>query len=106
MSSRTRQQGNAMTSAITDFRPDYATHPGEVLAETLAERAMSQTELAAQFGVPETDVAGLIEGSRSLDEESALSLQRLFAIPARLWLNLQRQWDTHKRNPARTAKPH
>ena len=51
-----------------------AIHPGEHLAEELAEIGLSATELARQIEVPVNRITGIINGQRGITADTALRL--------------------------------
>jgi HTH-type transcriptional regulator/antitoxin HigA len=68
---------------------DLAIHPGEVLAEELEARAMTQRALAEAIGRPEQVVSEIIHGKKGITAETALQLSDVFGVSAELWMNLQ-----------------
>ncbi|MDA1015604.1 MAG: helix-turn-helix domain-containing protein [Planctomycetota bacterium] len=75
------------------FTPDYAIAPGATLAETLAAKGMSQTELAARTGLTEKTISQIINGVAPISFDSALKLEAALGVPARLWNNLERNFQ-------------
>ena len=70
-----------------------AIHPGEILAEELAEVAVTPTELARQLRVPANRVTQIIQGKRAITGDTALRLGHWFGTSAQFWLNLQSAYD-------------
>jgi addiction module HigA family antidote len=68
-------------------------HPGEVLAEELAETAVTPTELARQLKVPANRITQIIQGKRAISGDTALRLGHWFGTSAQFWLNLQSAYD-------------
>lgn len=68
-------------------------HPGEVLADELAEIEVSVTALARAMDVPQSRMAEIIHGKRGVTADTALRLAAYFGTSARLWLNLQAAYD-------------
>jgi antitoxin HigA-1 len=66
-----------------------AIHPGEILADELAELGVTPTELARQFGVPANRITQIIQGKRAVTGDTALRLGHWFGMSAQFWLNLQ-----------------
>jgi addiction module HigA family antidote len=66
-----------------------AIHPGEHLAEELAELNMSASELARRLAVPPNRVTEIINGQRAITGDTALRLAHFFGTTAEFWLNLQ-----------------
>lgn len=70
-----------------------AIHPGEHLAEQLAELGMSAAELGRQLKVPTNRVTGILNGQRAVTGDSALRLAHFFGTSAEFWLNLQKLYE-------------
>ncbi|HTC91752.1 MAG TPA: HigA family addiction module antitoxin [Bryobacteraceae bacterium] len=70
-----------------------AIHPGEHLAQELAELAMSAAELARKLDVPTSRITGLLNGQRPMTGDTALRLAHFFGTSAEFWLNLQSLYD-------------
>lgn len=71
-------------------------HPGEVLAEALEERGMTGAELARRAGFTEKHVSQLVNGKASITTDTALLLERVLGIPARLWMSLEHNYRAEK----------
>jgi addiction module HigA family antidote len=76
---------------MTDWREPI--HPGEILAEELAEIGMKPLELAERIGVPNNRIYQILEGKRSITADTALRLGKLFNVSAEFWLNLQKAYE-------------
>ena len=70
-----------------------AIHPGEILADELAEIGISPAELARQLQVPPNRIAQIIKGKRPITGDTALRLGHWFGTSAQFWLNLQSAYD-------------
>ncbi len=68
-------------------------HPGEHLAEELAELRISAAELARQLQVPTNRITQILNGRRSLTADTALRLAHFFGTTPQFWLNLQTLYD-------------
>lgn len=68
-------------------------HPGEHLAEFLAEYGLSQYRLARDIGVPPRRINEIVKGLRAITADTALRLGRYFGVSPRFWLNLQAGYD-------------
>lgn len=69
--------------------------PGETLREALAERQMTQAELAEQIGRSESVVSRIINGRADITPEVAIELERVLGISAKFWVNLEAQYRLH-----------
>ena len=78
-----------MPTTLSDqtFAPDYATPPGDTLADLLGDREMTQTELARRLGVSLKHVNQIVNGAASISVEIALGLEKVFGVSADFWLN-------------------
>ena len=70
-----------------------AIHPGEILAEELAELGVTPTELARQLKVPANRISQIIQGKRSISGDTALRLGHWFGTTGQFWLNLQSAFE-------------
>lgn len=68
---------------------DLAVPPGELLAEELDVRRMTQRELADRTGRPEQKISEIISGRKRITDDTALELEKVLGIPAEFWINLQ-----------------
>jgi addiction module HigA family antidote len=68
-------------------------HPGEYIAEDLAEMRMSAGEYDSALAVPKGTVAELVAERATITPEIALRLSRYLGTTARLWMNLQNSYD-------------
>ncbi len=68
-------------------------HPGEHLAEELAELQMSATEFARQIDVPPNRVTGILNGKRAVTADTALRFAHWFGTSPEFWLNLQMLYE-------------
>jgi len=70
-----------------------AIHPGEILAEELAEIAVTPSELARRLSVPANRITQVLHGKRAITGDTALRLGHWFGTSAQFWLNLQSAYD-------------
>jgi antitoxin HigA-1 len=75
-------------------------HPGEFLAEILAELHVSQAELARAIGIAPMRVSHLIRGTRPVTAELALLFGRALGQSPHYWLNLQMAYDLKRTETA------
>jgi addiction module HigA family antidote len=69
-------------------------HPGEILlTEFLEPMGISQYRLAKDTGVPQTRIADIVHGRRSVSPDTALRLSRFFGMSDSFWINLQAHYD-------------
>jgi HTH-type transcriptional regulator/antitoxin HigA len=75
-----------------NFQPDYASPPGETLAETLDAMGLTQSELARRMGRPIKTINEIIQAKAALTADTALELERVLGVPAYFWMNLETQY--------------
>ena len=73
--------------------PRPAIHPGEILADELAEIAVTPTALARALKVPPNRITQIVQGKRTITGDTALRLGHWFGTSAQFWLNLQSAYD-------------
>jgi len=83
------------STAPADFAPDWAIAPGEILAEELKSRGMSQTDLAHRTSLSIKHVNQIIKRNATLSADVALSFERALGLPARFWLQTEATWQAH-----------
>jgi addiction module HigA family antidote len=71
------------------FNPDYASPPGDMLAETIEYLGITQTELARRMGRPLKTINEIIQGKSAVTADTALELERVLGVPAHLWMNME-----------------
>lgn len=81
------------TETRNEFRPDYASHPGETLEETLKTMGMSKTELARRMGRSKVEVSRIVAGKAGVTPETAIQLERALGVAASFWIALQCHFD-------------
>ena len=68
-------------------------HPGEHLAEIMAELGITQYRLAKTVGVPQVRIHDIVHCRRSITADTALRIGRALGMTPEFWLNLQRMYD-------------
>jgi len=68
-------------------------HPGEILADEIAELGINATELARIIHVPANRISQIIAGKRAITADTALRLGRWFGTGPNIWLNLQQAYE-------------
>lgn len=68
-------------------------HPGEILADELAEIGIAPTEFARQIAVPPNRVSQILHGKRAITGDTALRLGHWFGMSPQFWLNLQSAYE-------------
>jgi len=68
-------------------------HPGEILADELAELGVSPTELSRQIRVPANRISQIVNGKRAITGDTALRLAHWFGTSPQFWMNLRALHD-------------
>ncbi len=82
-----------MTNPINGLPP---IHPGELLADELAEIGLSARALAQKLKVPHNRISSILAGTRSVSADTSLRLGRFFGMSEDFWLRLQTTYDIKK----------
>lgn len=69
------------------------THPGQVLAEQLADLGLTASDLARDIDVPVNRVTAIINGQRGVTADTALRLAHWFDVDPEDWLGLQLEYE-------------
>ena len=84
-----------MTNEQVVWQPDWTVPPGEVLAEALEERGMSQSELARRMDRPVKTINEIVNSKAAITPDTAIQLERAIGVSARLWNGLESQYREH-----------
>lgn len=69
-------------------------HPGEMLVEEFMKPlGLTISEVARRIGVPPNRISQLAQGKRAMTADTALRLERYLGWPARIWLQIQAEYD-------------
>ncbi len=77
---------------MNEYVPDKVQWPGKTLKETLSHLDMNQAMLADLANCSLKTISAIIHGKAAITPETALQFERVFAVPARFWNNLERQY--------------
>ncbi|HEY4034687.1 MAG TPA: HigA family addiction module antitoxin [Ktedonobacteraceae bacterium] len=78
---------------MTEKRPIYPIHPGQILADELAEIQMTPAELARELHVPSNRIYQIIAGTRAMTADTALRLEQWLGVEAAFWMNMQKSYE-------------
>lgn len=83
-----------------NLEPHYLTHPGEVVKDELEYRGISQRRLAAEIGVPASQLNEVLNAKRPMSAELALLIGQALDLDAAPLLALQMKYNllSAKRN--------
>lgn len=77
-------------------------HPGEILLkEFLLPFNITAYRLSKDIGIPQTRVAAILKGNRSITADTALRLSRYFGNSAKFWHGLQDDYDLEQEKYAK-----
>jgi antitoxin HigA-1 len=79
-------------------------HPGEFLAEILAEIGVTQAAFARAAGVSPMRVSHVISGRRPVNADLALRFGKALSQSPEYWLNLQASYDLATAHRALSGK--
>lgn len=79
-------------TAPTEFSADWQLSPGELLADELKHRGISQTDLAARTSLSTKHVNQIIKGHVPISSDAAIAFERALNVPAALWLKAEAAW--------------
>lgn len=82
-------------------RVHHAVHPGTLLREELADRGMTQAELAELSGRPVAVLNAIINGKKSITADTALDLEQALGNKPEYWLHAQVAYELDR---ARTRR--
>ena len=68
-------------------------HPGEVLADVLADLQINESDLARALNVSTQTVNEIIQGKKAITIDLAIRLGKALGNGPQLWLNLQQKID-------------
>jgi len=77
------------------YAPDHATPPGVSLRSTLVVLGMTQAELATRTGLSLKHVNQIVQGTAPLTHETALLLEKVTRVPAKIWNALEAGYRDH-----------
>jgi addiction module HigA family antidote len=78
---------------MAELRPIYPIHPGEILADEIAELGISGAALAKELHVPANRIYQVIAGKRAMTADTSLRLDQWLGVEAAFWLNLQKRYE-------------
>lgn len=94
-------EGKPDNMIANNLTPLAATHPGEMIKDELQERKMTQKQLEELTGIKQSVISETINGKRSLSLNFAIALEKVFGIPADVWMNMQTKYDIDVANIAK-----
>jgi addiction module HigA family antidote len=86
------------------YAPDYAVPPGQTLQETIDALGIDQRELALRTGLSTKHVNQVIKGVASITQETAIRLERVTGVPAKMWNALEANYREQQARLAEKAR--
>ncbi|MFH0823814.1 MAG: HigA family addiction module antitoxin [Pseudomonadota bacterium] len=84
-----------------EYKPDYATPPGEILEETLNALGMKKKDFAESCGLSTKHISLIISGKASVTPDTAIRFDRVLGIADDVWNNLEANYRAfHARKKA------
>lgn len=84
-----------MTSKKQQWTPDWTVAPGEILADELEARGMTQSELARRMGRPIKTINEIVNTKAAVTPETAMQLELALGVSASLWVRLEADYRAH-----------
>jgi HTH-type transcriptional regulator/antitoxin HigA len=78
------------------YEPDYAVPPGQTLQETIDAQGIDQSELAVRSGLSAKHINQVIKGVAPITHATAIRLERVTGVPARMWNNLEANYQEQR----------
>lgn len=89
-----------MTELRAGPRRRRPTHPGQVLASSLAELGLSNYAAAPLLGITKAALGNIVNEKSAVSPEMALRLGKFFGNGAEIWMGLQADidlWDARQK---------
>ncbi len=77
-----------------EYFPTEVSPPGASLADILAERGLTQADLADRMGRPRKTINEIIQGKAMITPETALQLELVLGAPAEFWIAREQNYRT------------
>lgn len=71
------------------FEPDYTVAPGQIMAEYMECRGLTQAELARRCSRSVKLISEIANGEAAIDPETALQFEKVFGLKANIWLRIE-----------------
>lgn len=93
-----------MARSTHEYEPDYAVPPGQTLQETIEVLGMDQRELALRSGLSPKHINLVIKGTAPITHDTAIRLERVTGVSARMWNNLEAKYREQLARQAERAR--
>ena len=78
---------------MNDFNPDWASPPGDTIADLMEEQSISLESLAHATGQPLELLSQVLSGSAPISEAMAESLSQVLGASVEFWLRRESQYQ-------------
>ncbi|ORU93596.1 MAG: hypothetical protein A6F72_07295 [Cycloclasticus sp. symbiont of Poecilosclerida sp. N] len=80
-----------MSKKLYSFEPDWENKaiPGDSIIERMGDINLSRTDFARNMGYSTKHIYKIIKSEASINEDTALKLEKVLDIPASFWMNLE-----------------
>ena len=78
---------------MNDFNPDWASPPGDTIADLMEEQSISLESLAHATGQPLELLSQVLSGSAPISEAMAESLSQALGASGEFWLRRESQYQ-------------
>ncbi len=85
-----------MSTAINEYKPNYAVHPGEYLEEVLESRNIQKNDFARRCGLSAKTVSQIINRQVSFSTEVAVQFEKVLGVSAEIWLRMLASYQLHE----------
>jgi HTH-type transcriptional regulator/antitoxin HigA len=75
------------------YQPDYVVASGDVLADELEARGMTQLELAHRTGLTPKHIVSIVKAKAPITPETAIKFERALGLAAEFWLALEAKYQ-------------
>ena len=82
-----------MTTRESRMFSDLPIPPGEILAEEIEARGMTQKELAARLNRPAQAINEIIKAKKAITADTAIGLEKALGIEAHFWTHLEADYS-------------
>ena len=86
----------ALNRVKNEYRPDYASSPGEILEETLEFRGIQEKDFAERCGLSAKHIHQIIGGEAPVTPDIAMLFEQVLGIKSHMWNNLEANYRSFK----------
>lgn len=87
---------SSQASNSFEYRASMPIPPGDTVREILENKGIKQAELAHRMGRPLKFINEIIKGKTAITAETALQLEQVLGVSAKVWMNLEANFQETK----------